>query len=217
MNKSQITSLMIFCLSFSLYSMEKEIKPIDQTFKTLNIQTLYNKTCDKITQITPTSATAEAILCEILSNVKELNESNIVEYEIGKFAYNQPLSAKNKIYNLTKEPYNGPAYISLFFENIRQYNKHLEKNDFTSPTKEQLFSHKDNLKKLTAIKNAANYGIIVDQELINKAKIFTIIPDTVAILEFEKLIKDIYTMRCTHPDEITLTASIIYDENNSSQ
>ncbi len=218
MNKSYAMSLIITCLSFSLYSMEITVISADQSsFKATNIQTLYNKTYDKITQITPTSTTAETVLCEILNNIKELKQSNVTENQIGKFAFNQPSSVKNKLFNLTNAPYNGPAYISVFFERLRQYNELLTKNNFTSPTKEELSFHKENTKILTALNNASKYGVFFTPELTENRKIFTTIPNTIAIEEFKTLIQNIYTMRCTPPDEIITMANILYDTNNSSQ
>jgi len=186
-------------------------------FDNSNIQTLYNKVCDKITQITPTSNTAQTVLCEIIENTNQLRKNSITEFQIGLFAFNQPTSNKNKLFNLTSAPYNGSAYVSVFFERLRQYNEFLKKNDFTSPTKDQLRFHKENQKKLTAINNAANYGLFFTQELATEKKIFTNIANTVAIQEFETLIKNISIMLFISPDEITTMATILYDDSDTKK
>jgi hypothetical protein len=198
--------------------MEKEttITNISQT-KINNLKQIYNKTHEKITQITPTNNAAPDILCEIIDNIKELNELNITEHQIGIFAFNQPASIKNKLSNLANPPYNGSAYISVFFERIRQYNELLTKSEFTSPTKDQWFFHKDNQKKLTAMNNASTYGLYFSKSMLDQKKIFTAIPKSVAIAEFTTLIENIYTMRCIEPEEITTTATVLYGDNDTKK
>jgi len=182
-----------------------------------NIQTLYKELCDKVTLITLTNNTASHALCEIIDSVKELKEYKITEHQIGSFAYNQQASIKNKLFNVTNPPYNGPHYISVLLEIISQYNERLTKNEFTSPTKDQWLFHQDNQKKLTAIKNASTYGLYFTKELATERKTFTCLSKTVAIQEFESLIEHIYKMRCTKPDEITTMATILYGDNDTKK
>jgi|SRR4030095_1739532 len=218
MNTLPITLLTTFCLSSFLYTMEKEITLTSLSpLKISNIKQIYNKTYDKITQITPTNNAAPDVLCEIIDSIKELETYNINEYQIGLFAFNQPTSAKNQLFNLTNQPYNGPAYISVFLERLRQYNELLTKSNFTSPTKEQLRFHRENQNKLTAMNNAASYGVYFTESITNQKKIFTAIPNTVAIEEFTKLKNDTFTMRCTSPEEITTTATVLYGDSNTKK
>ena len=206
MKTSHKTLLIISCISLSLYSMEDQNK-----LNFYSINDLYKKTYNTLENYNPTDMQSAIALSAIITKTKELKSHNIDEKQIGKFAYKQEEAIKNKLFSYGTPPYNGPHYVCVFFERVAQYNAHLEKNAFTSPTIEQFTLHIHNKKITAAIEKAATFRLFLDLEKINaEKKIIVDIPMAVATDDFEKLIKDIATMRSIDPEEIKTLANILY-------
>lgn len=213
--------LIVTSLSVPLHAME------DKTLSASNNATrnndnfykkndLYKKAYTTLDLYNPNNIQSAENIINIITKTKELKSCNIEPKHIGKFAYHQPI--KTKFFSPEIPPYNSPLHISVLFERIAQYNAHLEKNNFTSPTLEQFSQYTNNQKITAIIEKAATFRVLLDLEKINaEKKIITNIPFTIAMKEFDNLLKDIAMIRETSPSEIKTLADILYLDINKEQ
>ncbi len=219
MNLSYKILLTISCVSFSLHSMEElalttndnsttnltkknqldsNFYPLNSLYKTAN-STLENYNLNGLQSIIEVS--------DIIAKSKKLTDNNIEKKEIGLFAYKQTESIKNKIFASNNPPHHGPQYVAIFFAKIEEYNDHLAKNKFTTPTVEQFMQH-------MAIKAAMTIKLFT---INSKNKMINDIPNTVAAREFEDLMNDISNMQKIAPDIIKTLADILYSSDKAEE
>lgn len=210
--------LTISCLPFSLHSMEQKstAELTDVSAKKVDyycLNTLYKKAYSTLANYDPADIQSARALSEIITKTKELKTINIQENDLGLFALRQTDSIKDKFFAYGKSTYNGPHYVSVFFARVGQYNTHLTKNEFISPTIEEFALHKNNRRIIAASNNAVKFKLYFDLHKINAEKrLLTNFAPNIAIDEFEHLINDILIMQQTTPDEIKTIAQILYEE-----
>ena len=223
MNLSYRTLLTISCVSFSLHSMEQatltnndnsttNLTKKNQTYSNFYlIDSLYKKANSTLKNYNPNDLQCITDISDIITETKNLTDDNIEKKQIGRFAYKQAESIKNKIFSSSNPPHHGPQYVAIFFAKIEEYNNHLAKNKFTSPTAEQFIDHINNKKRMAAIEVAITFKLFIDLKKIDpENKIIIDIPRTVAAREFEELMNDIFTMQHVAPDIIKTLADILY-------
>ena len=200
------TLLTISCASLSLYSMEQ-----GNHLDYYAINDIYKKADATLKHYNPTDIQTTIDLSQIIAKTKELKLRNINEKQIGQFAYNQADQLQYKICFSAKAPYHNPHYISVFFKKIGQYNNHLEKNQFTSPTPQQ-FQHYINNQKIKAA--IEDIKLFIDLDTIDKEKkVIVDIPMSIATKEFRDLTNNISAMRVLDPETIRMIADMLYMEN----
>ncbi|HLW72759.1 MAG TPA: hypothetical protein VKR54_01805 [Candidatus Babeliales bacterium] len=211
MTLSHKTLLTISCLSFSLHSMEE--KPRLQSMNYYYLTNVYRKAYNTLENYDPANIQSAIALTEMITKTKELKKHNIEESNLRLFVLQQSDSIKDKIFSYGKPPYNGPHYVSVFFARLAQYNAHLAKNEYVSPTIEQFTLHKNNRRIITASNNALRFRLFFDLQKINAdKKLLTDFSPNVALDDFEHLIGDIQIMLQTTPDDIKTIAQIVYGE-----
>ena len=213
---SHKTWLITGCITFSLQSMEQQTILTTKNVNSDNqntypILTLYNKTHNTLKTYNSTNQQSIISLTEILTEIKRLKNDNIIEKNVGLFAFQQEDSLSNKVFSYGKPPYNGPHYISVFFERLAQYNAHIEKNELTSPTSEQFDLHKNNRTIINSVNKAASFKLFIDLQKKNtEEELLTDIPCNIAVYDFQDLIDNITAMLHTTPEEIKSIASLLY-------
>ena len=95
------------------------------------------------------------------------------------FAFNQKAPFIDKLSPFDDAFNNGPLYVSVFFERLRQYNNHLKKNDRVSPTLEQYTAYQNNKKVKATIEKAKTFHLYIDfDKLYADTNALTSVPDT---------------------------------------
>jgi hypothetical protein len=164
------------------------------------IDSLYKKAHSTLENYNPDDLQSIIEVSDIITKTKNLTDDNIEKKQIGQFAYKQTESIKNKIFSSSKPPHHGPQYVAIFFAKIEEYNNHLEKNKFTSPTVEQFMQH-------AAIKAADTFKL---RKTESENKVIITIPNTVAAREFEELMNEIFIMQHVAPYKIKILADRLY-------
>jgi hypothetical protein len=219
MNLSYKILLTISCVSLSLHSMEKLALTTNNNSPTnLNtynqkkpnfylVNNLYKTANSTLETYNPNGLQSIIEVSDIIAKSKKLADDNIEKKEIGLFAYKQTESIKNKIFSSNNPPHHGPQYVAVFFAKIEEYNDHLTKNKFTSPTVQQFMQY-------MAIKSANTFKLFT---IASKNKMLCDIPNTVAAREFEELMNDISTMQQVAPDIIKTLADILYGSDKEEE
>jgi hypothetical protein len=206
--------LIITCISCSLYAMDNptisntEITPEK---KRVAIADLYNLTHSKLADHFPNNSQSTINLLTIIEKTIQLRQKGINEKEIGLFAFNQKPAIVDQISAYREAPHNGPLYVSVFFERLAQYNAHLEKNEFFSPTYTQYKDYKSNKAIEKAAQTAATFNLFIHLDQLHADKqIFTPVPIRAATEAFDKLMIDTFTMRQKNPEQIASIAHLLY-------
>lgn len=221
MTLSYKTLLTISCVSLSLHSMEQNTLTTNNSLTNTNpilnnqnfyhINDLYKKTYNTLENYKPDGVQSITALSEIITKIKELKTQNIHEKTIGLFAYKQRVPSTTNFFSFEKTLYHNPLYVSIFFEQLAQYNAHLEKNEFTSPTVKEFAQYINNKKRTAVIEKAATFRLYIDLQKIDpEKKIIQDIPLSVATRDFEKFSNDIALMQQVTPEEIRTLAHILY-------
>lgn len=221
MTLSHKTLLAISCISFSLYTMEREIvceattaqqrKTNQKNYYTLN--NLYKKSCSTLANYDPNDLQTMSSIFDIIDKTKKLTAEGMEEKSIGLFAYRQQPQIQVYPFLFLPDTFQ-PLYTSVFFERIRQHSAHIEKNHFVEPTLDQFIQHIKDKKTLNAIEKAAAFKVFIDVSTTNPNNTTVVtIPNTVmdGIKELEQLMEDIAEIKKMTPEEIKIISNILYN------
>jgi hypothetical protein len=214
-------TLLIACIPLSLQSMEQQT-PIQQNMLLIeqhgnDLNSLYKNGYTLLNNYNATNPETAIKLLDIINATNQLKNKNnsenligISEKHIGLYSFKQ---YKSPMFKPTSSPYNNAHYVSILFARIAEYNKHIEKNKFITPTLEQFTGHKNNVAIKSAVNIAADFRLYIDVLKISAEKdLFAVIPTNVALIEIENLIEDITKMLSVVPDTTKTLAEILYAE-----
>jgi hypothetical protein len=179
------------------------------------LSSLHKKTYEMLDQYNVTNIKTTTTLLDILNTTSILKkEKKILEQSIGLFSFKQnkePIIQKNP-------PFNSSAYVSVLFARIKQYHNTLTKNEFITPTLEQITQFKKNEAIVSACNTAIDFGLYLNLGTINAEKeILTTFPKNVAFTEFQQLLDDIAKMIKKEPHTIKTLAETLYAPKTISQ
>jgi hypothetical protein len=213
-------TLLIACMPFSIQSMEP-VDSINMSYAITNhpeatniittnkneLSFLYKKTHEMLDKYEVANPKTTTTLLDIINTTISLkNEKKILEQHIGLFSFNQ-----NKEPFFKVPPYNGSTYISVLFARIKQYNIMIAKNEFITPTLEQITQFKNNNIITSACNTTAEFGLFLNLALINNEKtILTPLSNKIAFQDFQQLLDDIAQMIKKDPQVIKTIAETLY-------
>lgn len=225
MTFSYKTLLITSCITFSLHSMEKEtpsIQPLSlEGLNLYHIEQCYRKTCNYLEKFEQNNTQSITNVCKIITLTDKLkNKKNIEEKHIGLFTYQQKDSLKNQIFtyiDYERNLYENPLYVSVFFEQLGRYKKKLKENSFTSPTPDQYNLYTKNKQRIIIFNKIKEFKLDLDIHNVPQEATDNI-PKTIAITEFEDLLRDIINLLTRFsPDEIEIIADDIYSNTTNKE
>ena len=167
----------------------------------------HKKTYDMLDKYDVTNLKTITTLLDIINTTSTLKkEKKILEQHIGLFSFNQnktPIFQKNP-------PFNNSDYVSVCFARIKQYHNTITKNEFETPTLEQI-------TQLKARSTAAEFGLFLNINLINAEKHEPSLSEKIAFIEFQKLLDDLAIMIKKTPEEIKNIAELLHTHKTTSQ
>lgn len=215
--------LTISCVSFSLCAMEQETDSLckseqnrlSATTQSSIVQTKYNqkyyhrlnslyKTTEQtLNNYNPYDKQSITNIFQIIDTTTHLETDGCEEIECGIFAYRQ---------HLHKPQSPMPLHISLVLERILEHKAHMKKNEFSSPTLEQLTLYINVPRINAAIEKAAAHRLIIRNKIDPDTAKFLDSYDNKAngLSESEKLIHDIKGLLEMSTEDTKLLAELLY-------
>jgi len=200
---------LLVCLPFSLYTMDQTKESALTIQQKRDLQCLYKTTYKYFQNLTPIDSLRYVSLLEIISETTHLNKQGLTETDMRQFSFEQKESVSDRIRNeIEKPPYNGPTYISIFFELLSQYKKLISNQKLTTPSLDQCYQHEDNIMYNDAIASAQSCNLDISP-IVNSKKLITNFPLTLAVNPFYQLLQDACDLRTQDPNTILTIASVL--------
>jgi len=155
-------------------------------------------------------------LLVVLHKTNNLKKKGLTIKQAGIFVYQREQKLTEGIG--LNQSHASPYHVAVLFDLLNHYIPTIEKNEFTIPTLEQyqqyIFNQNKQKEYITAITEAATFGISLTIKMIKKDKPpFIDVPMNCATEELNKLIKNIQSMCSKKITVIKALAELLYLNN----